>query len=543
MGKSTISKQFRRLGFRVWDADAEVHNLYAPGGAAVEMVREALGDVVIDASGAVDRSAISKLIQESEDGGKSIFETLGMIVHPLTIQSRMDFVERAESDGEFLCVVDVPLLLEGVGSGGSIEEKRERAGVDAIVVVSCPPEQQRARCLARDEMNPEKLDAILARQLPDHEKRALADFVIDTGHVSLSAGRAQLFGVVEDLAREHADRFEQAVLGRTRCDRLAEPVQCLLFDLDDTVYPVLPALQGGFDAMREAAATHLPKTFASGELDDPKALGARMRALMSGDDWSAGGGSIVAHDLTQMRRAALTLAAREHGDIPALLPADGGSGGNDGGRSDDATFPAIEAVMDAFVRQRSTVDGFLYDDAMPCLRELKEQRRLVLGAVTNGNCDVLEHNGKLSSVFDFAVSAIDAGAAKPRWAPFMLAQTLSGIPLRATVVVGDSLKSDVGGGAALGMRTVLLDRSKAPAATAAISAGKGSAGRGQEVAGGAAGVAAGAANSGGGSGGSGGGGGIGQPTATIASLAQLPGILDLWAGGPGDPKTDEKAAL
>lgn len=165
MGKSTTAAMFEAEGVPVYDSDAAVHALYAAGGAAVAPVEAAFPGVVTD--GAIDRAKLSaKVVGNSEALAK-----LEAIVHPLVGAHRIGFFEKAQAEGQEIVVLDVPLLFE---TGG-------QKGVDKVVVVSAPPEVQRARVLARPEMTPEKFEAILARQLPDAEKRARADFVIDTG--------------------------------------------------------------------------------------------------------------------------------------------------------------------------------------------------------------------------------------------------------------------------------------------------------------------------------------------------------------------------
>ncbi len=165
MGKSTTSKMFQDEGVPVYDSDAAVHALYAAGGAAVEPVETAFPGVVVN--GAIDRAKLSARVV----GDPEALAKLETIVHPLVGAHRIGFFEKAKAEGYDIVVLDVPLLFE---TGG---EKR----VDKVVVVSAPAEVQRERVLARPEMTPEKFEAILARQTPDAEKRARADFVIDTG--------------------------------------------------------------------------------------------------------------------------------------------------------------------------------------------------------------------------------------------------------------------------------------------------------------------------------------------------------------------------
>lgn len=165
MGKSTTSKMFQDEGVPVYDADAAVHALYATGGAAVGPVEAAFPGVVVN--GAIDRAKLSAEVV----GNSEALTKLEAIVHPLVGADRIGFFEQAKAEGHEIVVLDIPLLFE---TGG---EKR----VDKVVVVSAPADIQRERVLARPEMTPEKFEAILARQTPDAEKRARADFVIDTG--------------------------------------------------------------------------------------------------------------------------------------------------------------------------------------------------------------------------------------------------------------------------------------------------------------------------------------------------------------------------
>ncbi|AYV45794.1 dephospho-CoA kinase [Caulobacter flavus] len=165
MGKSTTAKMFEAQGAPVYDSDAAVHALYSVGGAAVGPVEAAFPGVVVD--GAIDRARLSAQVV----GDPEALEKLEAIVHPLVGAHRIGFFETARADGHDIVVLDVPLLYE---TGG-------QKNVHKVVVVSAPADVQRERVLARPGMTPEKFEAILARQLPDAEKRARADFVVDTG--------------------------------------------------------------------------------------------------------------------------------------------------------------------------------------------------------------------------------------------------------------------------------------------------------------------------------------------------------------------------
>lgn len=182
MGKSTTAAMFAAEGVPVYDADAEVHALYAKGGAAVAPLEAAFPGVVVD--GAVDRAKLSHQVVGKPDELKR----LEAIVHPLVGESRVGFFQKAVAAGADIVILDIPLLFE---TGG---EKR----MDAVVVVSAPADLQRERVLARPGMDEAKLDAILARQMADAEKRARAHFVIDTSQ-GLDAARQQVRDVLKRL--------------------------------------------------------------------------------------------------------------------------------------------------------------------------------------------------------------------------------------------------------------------------------------------------------------------------------------------------------
>lgn len=182
MGKSTTAKLFAEAGVPVYDADATVHKLYE--GEAVPAIEAAFPGTTVD--GKVDRARLSARVVHDP----AAMRQLEQIVHPMLGASRQRFLDEAERSGAPVAVVDVPLLFE---TGG---ESR----VDAVVVVTTSPETQRERILARDNMTNEKLDAILARQLPDAEKRKRADFVVDTSH-GLDPVRARIRDILAEAAR------------------------------------------------------------------------------------------------------------------------------------------------------------------------------------------------------------------------------------------------------------------------------------------------------------------------------------------------------
>jgi dephospho-CoA kinase len=164
MGKSTTAKLFIEAGVPVYDADAAVHKVYE--GEAAPAIEAAFPGTTVD--GKVDRAKLSAKVVHDQ----AAIKQLEQIVHPMLGASRKKFLDEAERSGAPVVVMDIPLLFE---TGG---EKR----VDAVVVVSTDPATQRERILARGTMTSEALDGILARQLPDAEKRKRADFVVDTSH-------------------------------------------------------------------------------------------------------------------------------------------------------------------------------------------------------------------------------------------------------------------------------------------------------------------------------------------------------------------------
>jgi dephospho-CoA kinase len=181
MGKSTAANFFREAGVPVNDSDAVVHRLYE--GDAVGPVEAAFPGVAAD--GRIDRAKLAaQLIGKPE-----AIKTLEAIVHPLVRAVTARFVAEQAARGARIIVLDIPLLFE---TGG---EKN----VDAVVVVSAPPEVQRARVIGRPGMTAGKLDALLARQMPDAEKRARAHFVVDSSG-GFDSARAQVLGILRAVA-------------------------------------------------------------------------------------------------------------------------------------------------------------------------------------------------------------------------------------------------------------------------------------------------------------------------------------------------------
>jgi dephospho-CoA kinase len=182
MGKSVTAQMFRDEGVPVHDADAAVHALYA--GRAAPLIEAAFPGTV--SKGAVNRAILSEHVLANPEAMKR----LEAIIHPLVREEEEAFLRRAETDGANLAVLDIPLLFE-TGAG---------TRVDKILVVTADPDVQRDRVLVRPGMSEDKFRAILARQMPDAEKRRRADFVINSG-LGLDFARAEVRKIIARLTR------------------------------------------------------------------------------------------------------------------------------------------------------------------------------------------------------------------------------------------------------------------------------------------------------------------------------------------------------
>jgi dephospho-CoA kinase len=181
MGKSTTAGFFAEAGVPVHDADAVVHRLYE--GEAAAAIEAAFAGTTV--AGKVDRAKLGARVLDHPQA----LARLEAIVHPLVQAAEARFLAEARARGAKVVVLDIPLLLETAGD----------ARVDAVVVVSAPPDTQRRRVLERPGMTPDKLDALLARQMTDREKRRHADFVVDTSH-GFEAAREQVKEILRAIA-------------------------------------------------------------------------------------------------------------------------------------------------------------------------------------------------------------------------------------------------------------------------------------------------------------------------------------------------------
>ena len=297
MGKSTISNHFKTMGFPVFDADATVHLLYAVNGAAVAPIAKLYPDTIID--GAVHRPSLGKKVMEDS----TVLKALEEIVHPLVAAERKRFYEEANNAGHFLVVYDIPLLLENPSS----------QEVDYVLVATASAETQKQRVLDRPGMTEEKFLSLLAKQMPDEEKRKKANFLINTDFPSKAPAKAQVASIVEKLVGKHSIRWNiwknrhhhhhhHRILHRksdttpsnrspaaspstgttqlndpkpnsnpnqvpstpvpsipSNTSSIAQAFDLVVFDLDDTLVPVWHPIKPATEALMTYMGQHMPK--------------------------------------------------------------------------------------------------------------------------------------------------------------------------------------------------------------------------------------------------------------------------------------------
>lgn len=420
MGKSTASAFLASLGAAIHDSDEAVHRIYRGSEACAALARR-FGASVIGETG-VDRAALSKLLVELPPDEKTqAFSDLSEIVHPLVQRDRDEFIQTtAEQGSAWLCVLDVPLLFES----GLYEE------VDAVVVVTAPPEVQRARCMARPGMSEAKFESILAKQTDDTFRKQHCDFLVDSS-TGMPSFRGHLARVVEDLATQERGHEHRSWCPQfeawSRCGT-AQAIKAVTFDLDDTIWPVMPALHRASAVVCQVLSEALEAEVT------PEALRSTMTAAKAATPG-------IDHDLTAQREEGIRALLRAHGV------------------GVDVAESIVLRAMEAFLKARSGVAGDLFGDSLRTLSALRQQG-LVIGALTNGNFN-LQLCPELSDYFDFCVTAGESGAMKPAVAPFLAAAAHAQTSLAEMVHVGDSVESDLNGALHCGMRAVLLDRSAA----------------------------------------------------------------------------------
>lgn len=197
MGKSTISNQFKRLGFKVFDADEVVHQLYACNGKAVDLINKVYPDVIVDQT--VSRPLLMNKIMNDDQHNNIVLKTIEGIVHPLVAQERDRFYDRACNNGELMVIYDIPLLFEN----------NLQSLVDYVIVATANEEEQKKRVLQRHNMNEDKFKSILSKQIPDLIKRQQADFIVSTDYPGYTEGKSQIAGIIESIIGLRPDLWKQ----------------------------------------------------------------------------------------------------------------------------------------------------------------------------------------------------------------------------------------------------------------------------------------------------------------------------------------------
>ena len=419
MGKSTISNHFKKLGFGVFDADEMVHVLYGRDGEAVGLIAEHFPDVVVD--NAIDRTKLAAHVLDVSSGQDNL-KLIEGIVHPLVIRKRKEFYEEAKQRGELLVIYDIPLLFEN----------RAAYDVDYIIVATAAEEIQRARCLSRMGMNEEKLKSILAKQVPDATKREKADFLIFTDKLgTYSQARAQTASFLQQIIDSNPIKYDSWM--KKNVDRQTTPgslryyYDMIVFDIDQTLCPVMGPVSAGMNALLEYADTHMPKSAAKIREE------AKSRSILSRIKQE---NPLMSHDFTDLRRCVLEEITKEYDD----------------------EADKVDEGMDYFLAARSNIEPYLYSDSLACIDWIRSEG-LEVGFLTNGNCDVESHCPDLSSKLKFSLCAGDIGAMKPSIIPFLAVAQRSGVPSNRILYVGDSYEHDVKGALAAGMGAALLTRS------------------------------------------------------------------------------------
>ena len=415
------------MGFKVFDADAAVHELYGEGGEAVVPIGRIWPDVIV--SNSVNRPKLAEKVISNP----SILSELESIVHPLVSKRRRSFYEKAGVERELLVVYDIPLLLEN----------RDKHDVDYVLVATASSEVQRARVLGRIGMSVEKFEAILKKQMPDEEKRKLADFLINTDFPTKTCAKAQVARVVENLVQTHRENFQSwksrpfSVLSISRETsvgvmkesaeaefKLSDHFDLVAFDLDDTLVPTLEPVNRGLEALNNFVRENMPKS--------ASAISCRLREEIKS---IAASNPLIAHDLTELRMQAMQLIAKDFGE---------------------EYF--VQEAMERFLAARSDIIPSLYADVMPCLDWIRNQG-VKIALLTNGNADLdMCGSQEFRDRFCVVVRAGDVGAKKPSIVPFISVVQLAEVPPSRILFVGDSFSCDIVGSKTVGMCAALLVR-------------------------------------------------------------------------------------
>lgn len=346
-------------------------------------------------------------------------------MHPLVSAERVMFYENASNAGKLLVVYDIPLLFENI----------DRHKVDYIVVATANPEIQRRRVLERPGMTEDKFYSILQKQVPDEEKRKNADFLIHTDYEGFSEAKNQLANHIEAIIAKNPDLWDSWKNGKSDAtpkelpaglDELEISVRCaidmVVFDLDDTLVPVLTQLNSATTAMLNFLQEKMPQTAAVVN----EKLRHTMKSIMLEFP-------LIAHDLVEVRRRALLRLATPFNEQEY-----------------------VDGAIEVFFRVRSDVSKNFYTDTVECLEWL-HSIGIKLGVFTNGSADL--HSCEiLSKYLSFVFTAADVGLPKPSPVGFIACSQVGNVPPNRILFVGDSYECDVLGANNAGMISGLLLR-------------------------------------------------------------------------------------
>jgi dephospho-CoA kinase len=320
MGKSTVTNQFRRLGFPVFDADEIVHRLYSENGDAVEPIRAAFPTAINTENNSVNRNELMKLVMSNV----SVLHEIERIVHPLVRQKRAEFTTEAKSNHYLIVVYDIPLFFE--------KHNDYAKDVDYVIVVSCDENTQRERVLKRPNMTIEKYQAIFAKQLSDDYKRSHADYVIYTNYPGYVEGKAQLATILEDvLERKEKEAFLQwksyrGVVGPPLASSvsLTSPPQsntssitnitdlfdAIIFDLDETLCATLQPIEEGWKNLFTVMEKKMPHTFAKFNNNQQEIMNYIKTEMLNLRSQNP----LIGHDFTELRKRVLFNLAKDNNE-------------------------------------------------------------------------------------------------------------------------------------------------------------------------------------------------------------------------------------
>ena len=260
MGKSAVSSHFKAVGFPVFDADKCVHKLYSQGGKAVQLVAEQFPEALVN--GGICRKVLSTVVI----GNDHLLIKLEGIIHPLVQRERLAFHNIALEQKQLCAVFDIPLLIEN-----KVKGKQSDVEIDYVAVVTANREVQEERVMRRPNMSKDKLELILAKQIPDAEKRKMADYLVHTDiGDDYTAAKAQVANLIEDIVDKNGPYWQEWLSHKHFSISEANPsavVDTIVFDLDDTLVDFTPIISNAMDELIQYAAVEMPLTFAGGSTD------------------------------------------------------------------------------------------------------------------------------------------------------------------------------------------------------------------------------------------------------------------------------------